>query len=67
MFSKGDVIRVIEDIALCHELQQNHGEWNDDMALVSEEIPFINEEPDLQDYNMPCVVSWPVGSCSQCV
>ena len=33
LFSKGDVIRVIEDIALCHELQQNHGEWNDDMAL----------------------------------
>ena len=34
-FNTGDVIRVIDDIARVHDLQENHGGWVDDMALVS--------------------------------
>ena len=30
-----DVIRVIDDMAEVHRLQQNFGGWEDDMALVS--------------------------------
>lgn len=33
-FNTGDVIRVIDDIAKVHDLQENHGGWVDDMALV---------------------------------
>ena len=32
----GDVVRVIDDIAKVHNLQENHGGWVDDMALVSD-------------------------------
>ena len=31
----GDVVRVIDDIAKVFQLQKGHGEWSDDMALVS--------------------------------
>ena len=34
LFNTGDVIRVIDDIAKVHDLQENHGGWVDDMALV---------------------------------
>ena len=34
LFSTGDVIRVIDDLAKVHGLQENHGGWVDDMALV---------------------------------
>lgn len=34
-FSAGDVIRIVDDIAEVHNLQENHGGWVDDMALVS--------------------------------
>jgi hypothetical protein len=34
LFNTGDVIRVIDDIAKMHDLQENHGGWVDDMALV---------------------------------
>ena len=33
-FSTGDVIRIIDDIATVHNLQESHGGWVDDMALV---------------------------------
>ena len=33
-FNTGDVVRVIDDIAKVHDLQENHGGWVDDMALV---------------------------------
>ena len=33
-FSAGDVIRIVDDIATVHNLQENHGGWVDDMALV---------------------------------
>lgn len=31
----GSVVRVLDDIAKVHELQDGHGGWNDDMALVN--------------------------------
>ena len=34
-FAVGDVIKIIDDIALVHDLQEDHGGWVDDMALVS--------------------------------
>ena len=34
LFNTGDVIRVVDDIAKVHDLQENHGGWVDDMALV---------------------------------
>ena len=33
-FECGDVVRMISDMAEAYKLQQGHGEWNDDMALV---------------------------------
>ena len=33
--SGGDVIRVLDDIATVHDLQEGHGGWVDDMALVN--------------------------------
>ena len=33
-FECGEVVRMISDIAEAYQLQQGHGEWNDDMALV---------------------------------
>ena len=35
MFECGDIVRMISDMAEAYRLQQGHGEWNDDMALVS--------------------------------
>ena len=35
MLESGDVVRMISDMAEVYRLQQGHGEWNDDMALVS--------------------------------
>ena len=35
-FSKGDVVRILDDLAKVHSLQENHGGWLDDMALVSD-------------------------------
>ena len=34
VFEPGDVVRMISDMAEVYRLQQRHGEWNDDMALV---------------------------------
>ena len=36
LFNTGDVIRVIGDIAKVHDLQESHGGWVDDMALVGD-------------------------------
>ena len=33
-YKVGDAVRVIDDIARVHDLQENHGGWIDDMALV---------------------------------
>ena len=33
--SGGDVVRILDDIAVVHDLQEGHGGWVDDMALVS--------------------------------
>ena len=33
-FSSGDVVRMLGDMAEVYRLQQGHGDWNDDMALV---------------------------------
>ena len=35
MFSEGDVVRIIDDIAVVRSLQEDHGGWVDDMAMVS--------------------------------
>ena len=35
-FSKGDVIKVIDDMQMVYTLQESHGGWVDDMALVRE-------------------------------
>ena len=32
-FSSGDVVRILDDIAAVHKLQEGHGGWVDDMAL----------------------------------
>ena len=34
IFYYGDVVRVIDDMALVCSLQEGHGGWNDDIALV---------------------------------
>ena len=34
LFSSGDAIRIVNDIGKVHQLQENHGGWVDDMALV---------------------------------
>jgi hypothetical protein len=34
LFQDGDIVRVIDDLALAHQLQEGHGEWNDDIALA---------------------------------
>ena len=34
-FKVNDVVRVINDISQVHSLQDGHGGWSDDMALVS--------------------------------
>ena len=31
---RGDVVRMIDDMAKVYSLQRGHGEWVDDMALV---------------------------------
>ena len=36
LFTTGDVVRVLDDIAKVHDLQENYGGWVDDMALVSD-------------------------------
>ena len=33
-FCMGDVVRILDDIAKVHDLQDDHGGWVDDMALV---------------------------------
>ena len=33
-FKVNDVVRVINDISQVHSLQESHGGWSDDMALV---------------------------------
>ena len=35
LFHEGDVVRVLDDLAEVHRLQDGHGGWNDDIALVS--------------------------------
>lgn len=35
VFEHGEVVRILDDIVKVHSLQPGHGEWNDDMALVS--------------------------------
>ncbi len=37
-FQQGDVVRVNNDIALVHTLQEDHGGWVDDMVLVGDEM-----------------------------
>ena len=32
----GDVVRILDDIAKVHSLQEDHGGWVDDMALVGQ-------------------------------
>jgi E3 ubiquitin-protein ligase mind-bomb len=44
MFESGDVVRMISDMAEVYRLQQGHGEWNDDMALVSGTL-LVSVEP----------------------
>ena len=34
-FKVNDVVRVVNDISQVHSLQDGHGGWSDDMALVS--------------------------------
>ena len=34
-FKVNDVVKVINDISQVHSLQDGHGGWSDDMALVS--------------------------------
>lgn len=38
IFKFGDVVRVIEDMSLVFSLQEGHGQWNDDMVLVRNDI-----------------------------
>ena len=33
-YSVGDVVKVIDDMVKVHDLQENHGGWVDDIALV---------------------------------
>ena len=46
--SVGDVIRILDDISMVHNLQDGHGGWVDDMALVSER--YINMEDGLMTW-----------------
>ena len=40
-FECGEVVRMISDIAEAYQLQQGHGEWNDDMALVGDLVCLV--------------------------
>ena len=33
-YSKGDPVRILNDISMVYQLQESHGGWIDDMALV---------------------------------
>ena len=48
-FSSGDVVRILDDIATVHKLQEGHGGWVDDMALVS---IFVFSETEKQYYTI---------------
>ena len=40
-YATGDVVRIINDIARVHDLQDGHGGWVDDIALVSRWHVFV--------------------------
>ena len=40
-FKEGDVVRIIDDIAEVHTLQEDHGGWVDDIALVRMEVGWM--------------------------
>lgn len=46
-FSSGDVVRILDDIATVHNLQEGHGGWVDDMALVSS--IFVHRKIEIED------------------
>ena len=33
-YSKGDPVRILNDMSMVYQLQEDHGGWIDDMALV---------------------------------
>lgn len=47
-FQEGDVVRVIDDMVQVFSLQDGHGEWNDDMSLVS--FAFRSTYQHVQEY-----------------
>ena len=72
LFNTGDVIRVIDDIAKVHDLQENHGGWVDDMALVgsaSTNSAMLCSGVDslslLFLFFFCCTVSWSGWSCGE--
>ena len=46
-----DVVRMIEDIGEAYKLQQGHGEWRDDMALVGVVVGVALVEGGVEDIN----------------
>jgi len=40
-FARGDVVRVMDDMAEVTKLQQGHGEWNEHMAMVNHFITWL--------------------------
>ena len=72
LFNTGDVIRVIDDITKVHDLQENHGGWVDDMALVGDAstnsamLYFVVDSLLLIFLFSSCrAVSWSGWSCGQ--
>ena len=49
----GDVVCILEDMAEVNKLQKGHGEWADDMVLVSNSIFITTFHP----YNILTVVA----------
>ena len=52
-FGRGDVVRILDDIAQVHSLQEDHGGWVDDMALVGDCNLYI-----LANFSSSMAVAW---------
>ena len=69
LYREGDVVRVLDDIAEVNRLQEGHGGWNDDIALVCVCVCVCvlaqHKLVSRVSYSSP--VPRPTGPCGACV
>ena len=56
-YGTGDVVKILDDIAMVHDLQEGHGGWVDDMALVS--LLLLSTEKDSLSLTLSLSLSLP--------